>query len=70
MTYEESLLQEKIKELEKQIEVLQIKVNLLSSFAPELKKCKSCKNPYVKGYVCACGRDNSYSDEEWNNRNK
>lgn len=27
--------------------------------------CKSCNNPYAKGYICNCGRDNTYTDEEW-----
>jgi hypothetical protein len=35
-----------------------------------IHKCKSCAGYYNQGYVCSCGRDNSYSDAEWNDTNK
>lgn len=31
----------------------------------DIRKCQSCKNPYASGYVCSCGRDNSFTNEEW-----
>lgn len=53
-----------IEELKQEIESLRGKVGALQSFG-SAAICKSCKKWYPVGYVCYCGRDNSYSDKEW-----
>jgi hypothetical protein len=50
-------LLEKIKWLEKCM-------SIASEFV-DIRKCQSCKNPYAAGYICSCGRDNSYSMIEY-----
>jgi hypothetical protein len=55
-------LLEKIKWLEKCM-------SIASEFV-DIRKCQSCKNPYAAGYVCSCGRDNSYSNDDWDKKVK
>lgn len=53
-----------IEELKQEIESLRGKVGALQSFG-SAAICKSCKKWYPVGYICHCGRDNSYSNKEW-----
>lgn len=55
-----------IEEMKTEIKSLRGKVSALQSFG-SAAVCKSCGEWYPNGYVCSCGRDNSYSDEEWAN---
>jgi hypothetical protein len=54
-----------IARLREEIADLRGQISALSMFSPGLHRCKSCKGYYPSGYVCGCGRDNSYSDTEW-----
>lgn len=53
-----------ILKLKKENDELRKKISILSGLV-DVATCKSCDNPYLVGYVCECGRDNSYSNAEW-----
>lgn len=55
---------ERCKELEDTISRLESKLNVASGFVT-IKTCLSCNAAYASGYVCYCGRNNSFSDKEW-----
>jgi hypothetical protein len=51
-------------ELEFENKMLRSKVSALSTFGSAFI-CKSCGEYYPYGFVCQCGRDNSYTDKKW-----
>lgn len=56
-----------IEDLESAIEDLKQKVDVLETYSTA-KRCKSCQNWYLEDTICECGRDNSYTNEEWKRR--
>lgn len=55
-----------IAQLREENKDLRARVSCYSAFSGSIYKCKSCDGYYMSGYICACGRDNTYSDKEWN----
>lgn len=57
-------LEARVAELEAENKKLRQGLSVASAFC-DLRECKSCHKFFAMGYVCSCGRDNSYTDEEW-----
>lgn len=55
---------EQIKELKAEIKDLRLRLSAALENTT-IYKCHSCEGYYNQGMVCSCGRDNSYSDKEW-----
>lgn len=53
-----------IKELRNKINNLEKRLEVTERFCRVLK-CRSCEGYYAEGYICDCGRDNTYSNKEW-----